>query len=102
MLVIGDVILDEYISCKVNGSMTKDRGLSLTEQSRECHAGGSLAVARHALQFARHVGICSIIGNETDTMELIQNSLKGAKIEIISTDVVKQSKRPVTSINPIK
>ena len=93
VLVIGDVILDEYITCKVNGAMTKDRGLSVTEQTRECHAGGSLAVARHAAQFSDCVGICSIIGNEKDTIGLIETSLTGIKMELLSFDAVKTIKK---------
>ena len=64
VLVVGDVIIDEYIYCTVQGLMSKDMGYSARYKKSERYLGGSLAVAGHLASFSEHVTIMSVIGNE--------------------------------------
>lgn len=75
VLVIGDVIIDKYTYCHVQGLMSKDMGYSARYKKEEEHLGGSLAVARHLSTFSEHLTLASIIGNETDIHSRLLNSL---------------------------
>lgn len=64
VLVIGDIIIDEYIFCNVQGLMSKDRAFSAQYNHEERYLGGSLAVARHLSSFSNHVTLCGIVGTD--------------------------------------
>lgn len=64
VLVIGDVIIDEYIYCNVQGLMSKDRGYSARYQYSEQYLGGILAVARHLAEFNENITLMGIVGLE--------------------------------------
>lgn len=64
VLVIGDVIIDEYIFCNVQGLMSKDRAFSSQYNHEERYLGGTLAIARHLASFSNHVTVCGIVGTE--------------------------------------
>lgn len=75
VLVIGDVIIDKYTYCNVQGLMSKDMGYSARYKNEEEHLGGSLAVARHLSSFCEYLTLASIIGNETEIHSRLLNSL---------------------------
>lgn len=75
ILVIGDIVIDEYVFCSVQGLMSKDRAFSAKYQKEERYMGGSLAVARHLSSFVNNVTICSFAGNEPDIHHQIFNNL---------------------------
>lgn len=75
ILVVGDVIIDEYIFCIVQGLMSKDMGYSVKLADSEKYLGGSLAIARHAAEFSNNVTITSIIGNEKEYHSHFLNNL---------------------------
>lgn len=64
VLIVGDVIIDEYIFCIVQGMMSKDMGYSARYQYTEQYLGGALAVARHIASFSDDVTLMSVIGSE--------------------------------------
>ena len=66
ILVIGDVIIDKYTYCEVQGIMSKDTGYSARESHSEEYFGGSVAIARHLSSFTDNVTLMSIIGNEEE------------------------------------
>jgi rfaE bifunctional protein nucleotidyltransferase chain/domain len=66
VLVIGDVIIDKYTYCNVQGMMSKDMGYSARMSKTEEYLGGSVAIARHLATFTENVTLMSIIGNEED------------------------------------
>ncbi len=75
VLVIGDVIIDEYVSCAVQGLMSKDMAYSVRRLRSERYLGGSMAVARHISTFVKHIDLMSIIGNEKGIVQEIQEQL---------------------------
>ena len=66
VLVVGDVIVDRYTYCNVQGLMSKDMGYSARLKSTEEYLGGALAVARHLSSFTDNVTLMSIIGSEEE------------------------------------
>lgn len=64
VLVIGDIIIDEYIFCNVQGLMSKDRAFSSQYNHEERYLGGTLAIARHLAGFSNNVTICGIVGTD--------------------------------------
>lgn len=66
ILVVGDIIIDKYTYCNVQGTMSKDIGYSAREYHSEEYLGGSAAIARHLSSFNNHVTLMSVIGNEEE------------------------------------
>lgn len=75
VLVIGDVIIDEYIYCMVQGMMSKDLGYSARYKYAEKYLGGGLAVANHLSSFSDHVTFMSVVGEEESVHSKILNEL---------------------------
>lgn len=75
VLVIGDVIIDEYVFCDVKGLMSKDRAYSALYKREDQYLGGVLAVANHISSFVDNVTVLSIIGDETKLHSKILNDL---------------------------
>lgn len=66
VLVVGDVIVDRYTYCTLQGLMSKDMGYSARMKSTEEYLGGAVAVARHLASFSEDVTLMSIIGSEEE------------------------------------
>ena len=64
VLVIGDIIFDEYETIQVQGLTSKNRILSGRRIYGNQQAGGALAVYRHALEFTKGVKFLSVVGKE--------------------------------------
>lgn len=77
VLVLGDVIIDEFIHCIVQGLTSKGRIVSSRYIKREQHLGGSLAIARHMASFADSVTVAGVLGTEPDIHSLILNNITG-------------------------
>ncbi|HWR38958.1 MAG TPA: PfkB family carbohydrate kinase [Patescibacteria group bacterium] len=75
VLVIGDIIIDEYVFCGVQGLMSKDRAFSTRYSYEECYMGGSLAIAKHLSNFSNRVSVCSIIGEDNQLHSRLLNDL---------------------------
>ncbi len=66
ILVLGDVIIDKYTYCNVQGIMSKDTGYSARLSHSEEYLGGAVAVTRHLASFSDDVTLMSIIGDEEE------------------------------------
>lgn len=66
VLVVGDVIIDKYTYCEVQGLMSKDTGYSSRLDYSEEYLGGAAAVARHLASFTENVTLMSVVGNEEE------------------------------------
>ena len=77
VLVIGDVIFDEYIFCKPQGLTSKDTALSTRYERKETYLGGALAVARHISNYCDEVNMLSVMGNETELQDMIRSNMEG-------------------------
>ena len=71
VLVVGDIIIDDYIFCKTQGLTTKDSAMSTRFESVDRYLGGALAVARHVANFCPRTEFLSMMGPEDDIRRLI-------------------------------
>lgn len=84
VLVVGDIIIDKYTYCYVQGTMSKDVGYSAREQYSEEYLGGSAVIARHLSSFSDHVTLMSIIGNEERIQQRLFDELAdGMQLELL-------------------
>jgi rfaE bifunctional protein nucleotidyltransferase chain/domain len=68
VVVVGEAIVDEYVSCATLGQSTKSPNVVGRFVSSERFLGGSLAVANHLADFCRDVHLVSALGAE-DSLE---------------------------------
>jgi len=78
VLVLGDAILDEYQYCVALGKSSKDPVLAVKERSSELFAGGALAVANHAAQFAGEVHLATFLGGEPEVGAFLAQAMDPA------------------------
>ncbi len=78
VLVIGDPIVDEYVYCDAIGKSSKDPVLAVKYQSEDRFAGGVLAVANHAANFAGRVELISVLGTRNGYESFIRGGLNPA------------------------
>lgn len=83
VLVVGDIIIDEYVFCKVQGLTTKDAAMSTRYDFKERYAGGSLAIARHLANFAGQVTLLSMMGDDEDIAEYILKNMSPVECRIV-------------------
>jgi rfaE bifunctional protein nucleotidyltransferase chain/domain len=81
VLVVGDVIIDDYTFCKALGMAIKSPIVSARELRTERYAGGVLAVANHVSNFVRKVHLVTAWGGEPEVLEFMQSAL-GQNIEL--------------------
>lgn len=92
ILVVGDIIIDDYIFCKVQGLTMKDSVMSTLFDFKERYAGGSLAIAKHLANFAGKVTVLSQMGLEQDIFDFIRSNMSSVECRII------QSKNFITPV----
>lgn len=90
VLVIGDVIMDKYTYCTIQGLMSKDMGYSARYQKKEEYFGGSAAIARQLAVFSDNVTLCSVTGDEKKIYKRFSDEL-GSLIEL---ELVQSHKIP--------
>lgn len=76
VLVIGDIIIDEYHYCKGMGKTPKDNIIATKFLYEELFAGGVLAAANHVAGFCKDVTLVSCIGERNDYSSFIAKRLK--------------------------
>ena len=92
VLVIGDTIIDEYVYCSAMGKSSKDPILALKYQSQDKFAGGVLAVTNHVANFAKHVSLQTILGEQDSHEDFILSQMESN----ISLTLNMQSHMPTT------
>lgn len=76
VLVIGDIIIDEYHYCTGMGKSQKDNIIATKFLNAETFAGGVLAAANHIAGFCKNVTLVSCIGNQNNYTDFISEHLK--------------------------
>jgi rfaE bifunctional protein nucleotidyltransferase chain/domain len=66
VLLIGDLIIDEYIYANVLGTVSKHSVISASYKRNEVMGGGSLAIAKHIANFVKDVNYISRVGEKSD------------------------------------
>lgn len=77
VLVIGDIILDEYQFVSPLGKSSKSATITAKKLNTELYAGGVLAVANHIADFVKNVTLVSTYGQNggTDYYDFIKENL---------------------------
>lgn len=83
VLVVGDIIIDEYDFCKVQGVTMKDAAMSTRYENTELYAGGALAIAKHLANFAGEVSLLSMMGPEKDLVKLVAEKMDNVNCRIV-------------------
>lgn len=75
VLVLGEIIIDRYTYCTVQGLISKDMAYSARLNRTEDYPGGATAIARHLASFSKNVTLMSIIGHETEIVSQLKTNL---------------------------
>ena len=78
VLMIGDAIIDDYHYCHTLGTSSKDPVLVVHYESSDMFAGGVLAAANHAANFAGQVSLSTVIGSRERHEDFIRSALNPA------------------------
>jgi rfaE bifunctional protein kinase chain/domain/rfaE bifunctional protein nucleotidyltransferase chain/domain len=84
ILVIGEIIIDEYIFCESLGKSGKEPVLTFKNLYSERSLGGSAAISRHLASFCKQVTLLSMIGEKNENLNEIKRGLpKNVKLEVL-------------------
>ncbi len=75
VLVIGEAIVDEYVTCEAMGKSSKDPVLAFREIDLERQYGGSLAIANHCAGLGADVTVIARVGAEDGHAQGIRDAL---------------------------
>jgi rfaE bifunctional protein kinase chain/domain len=81
VLVIGDLILDEYISCDPLGMSQEDPTIVVTPIESKTFIGGAGIVAGHAAGLGAEVGFVTLVGQD-DRAAFAQDRLAGMGVKM--------------------
>jgi cytidyltransferase-like protein len=76
VLVVGEVILDEYAYCEAIGKSGKEPTLVARYKNTDRFGGGVLACANHAAGFCNSVDVLSFLGEDGDQETFVRSCLK--------------------------
>ncbi|MHB2019351.1 MAG: PfkB family carbohydrate kinase [Candidatus Xenobia bacterium] len=86
VLVVGDIILDQYTYCEPLAKSPREMIVAARYQSEEQFAGGSLAVANHLAGLCRSVTLVATLGMEDAVLEFIKKHMRpNVKLELVRT-----------------
>jgi rfaE bifunctional protein kinase chain/domain len=92
LLVIGDLIVDEYISCDALGMSQEDPTIVVTPIHEELFVGGAGIVAAHAAGLGANVSYISVVGDDK-TAIFAENTLNSYGVKSL---FVHDQSRPTT------
>lgn len=81
-LVVGDVILDEYVYVEPLGKPSKENIIATRYRDREIFCGGAVATASLTAQFCGAVDLVTVLGQAESYEEFVHSSL-GANVRLI-------------------
>ncbi len=92
VVVVGDLIVDEYVNCEPLGMSQEDPTLVVMPIKTDRFLGGAGIVAAHAAGLGANVRYLSVAG-EDEAMEFAERTLKQYRI---ACDLVRDVSRPTT------
>lgn len=92
VLVIGDLIVDEYIACDALGMSQEDPTIVVTPVFREVFVGGAGIVAGHAVGLGAEVSLISVAGYDL-TADIAEERLNTHGVQSM---ILKDESRPTT------
>lgn len=92
VVVIGDLIIDEYITCDPLGMSQEDPTIVVTPIKRDLFVGGAAIVAAHACGLGAEVSYFGVVGDD-DTASFANQTLAGYGVH---ANLIMDSSRPTT------
>jgi rfaE bifunctional protein kinase chain/domain len=92
ILVIGDLIIDEYVTCDAVGMSQEDPTIVVTPIVSKTFVGGAGGVAAHARGLGADVRFCTIVGED----EFAKFALYSLEERGVQCDYFADSTRPTT------
>jgi rfaE bifunctional protein kinase chain/domain len=92
MVVVGDLIVDEYIDCDPLGMSQEDATIVVTPVFQQSFVGGAGIVAAHAASLGASVEYFSVIGRD-ELKEVAENRLREYGV---SSHLLEDDSRPTT------
>lgn len=92
VVVIGDTIVDEYITCEALGLSQEDPTIVVRPIHRRKFIGGAGIVASHAAGLGANVHFCSVVGND-DEGTFAENELRKCGVKFF---LQRDENRPTT------
>lgn len=92
VLVVGDLIVDEYISCQPLGMSQEDPSIAVTPLDSQLFVGGAGIVASHASALGASVNLFSLLGDD-ETANFARRRLRESNVQL---ECVTDSTRPTT------
>ncbi len=87
VLVIGEVIIDQYFFCEAIGKSGKEPVLALKDIKNEHYLGGAGAICTHISSFCNKITLLSMIGEKGEFIKDIKKSLpKNVKFNFIKKE----------------
>ena len=75
VLVIGEVIIDQYFFCEAMGKSGKEPVLALKDIKSERYLGGAGAICRHLSQFCNKISLLGMVGEKGEFINYIRHNL---------------------------
>ena len=76
ILIIGEIIIDQYFFCDPLGKSGKDPIMMFNNTKNSKYLGGSGAIANHLSEFCKEIKLISTIGQKKEHLSFIKNTLK--------------------------
>jgi len=92
VVVIGDTIVDEYITCEPLGMSEEDPTVVVAPISSDRFIGGAAVVAAHAARLGAHVKFVSVVGDD-EAGRYATTELSGIGVDV---DFIVDDSRPTT------
>ena len=87
ILVIGEIIIDQYIFCEALGKSGKEPIMVLKDIKTEEYLGGAAAVSRHISTFCNKITLLSMLGEKSEFYKKINKELpKNVRFDFIRKD----------------
>ncbi len=92
VVVLGDLIIDEYVTCNPLGMSQEDPTIVVMPIKRDLFLGGAGIVAAHAGSLGARVSYFTVVGDD-ETAAFARETLKGYQVE---SCLIKDKSRPTT------
>ena len=76
VLILGEVIIDEYHFCEAIGKSGKEPVMVLKDIKTEKYLGGVLSIARNVATFCKKVNVVSVLGENNGYKEFIKKNIE--------------------------
>ena len=86
LLLVGDLIIDEYVFANVLGTVSKHSAVSASFKTNNVMGGGALAIAKHMANFVEKVTYITRIGNKShyDNDRVLRKINENIQLELIN------------------